>query len=727
MAAFEELGVMPEIILAVEALDWTLPTDIQAEAVPMILGGGDVLAAAETGSGKTGAFALPVTQVVHETLRDIATPKSFDEDEAGETKKTGFTLSDEDRDTLLAIDDTGLTCQARSPNWVGGRATIGITKGKYFYEATVTDEGLCRVGFSSSSSNRDLGTDRDGYGFGGTGMKSNAKQFTQYGEKYGKGDVVGCMLDMDAGQVSFFKNGQHYGEAFKIGAGARRGLFPAVVLKNAEMQFNFGQDPARPLRYPPAGGYEPFASAPPAHTTLAGSGPVQAGRRPLCVILEPSRELAEQTHQALLSFAKFLPPPQLSHLLLVGGVSNAPQLQALKQGVDIITATPGRLWDLVQSGAVDLGNIKFFVLDEADSLIESNHDLILQLHQRLSRTNLQVLLFSATLHAAGVRNMADKITRFPTWIDLKGKDAVPEAVHHAFVAIDPTKDTRWKSMSVRPHTDGIHRSDNVHLGSGSRDALSEEVKMMKPAILVEIINAYKMDQAMIFVRTKVDADNLEHYLVTLSGGKRTTLEATYSCSVLHGDRSVRERQDNLRKFKEGEVRFLICTDVAARGIDVRELPYMINYTLPDKPEDYIHRTGRVGRADRMGLAISLVSQVPEKVWYHQCDNKGKGCHNTALVENKGCALWYDEKLYWTQINTRLGDLTTPELTPENAYAMKASELEGEVVYGQRRGADPAHGETHTEELKDRVRELAALEEAAQKNFWEITCKYRKKN
>lgn len=120
------------------------------------------------------------------------------------------------------------------------------------------------------------------------------------------------------------------------------------------------------------------------------------------------------------------------------------------------------------------------------------------------------------------------------------------------------------------------------------------------------------------------------------------VESEYSCAVLHGDRSPQERRSNLAAFKEGDVRLLVCTDVAARGIDVQELPFVINMTLPDRPEDYLHRIGRCGRAETMGLAVSLVGTDKEKVWYHTCASRGRDCSNTRLVEQGGCCIWYDE-------------------------------------------------------------------------------------
>ena len=190
------------------------------------------------------------------------------------------------------------------------------------------------------------------------------------------------------------------------------------------------------------------------------------------------------------------------------------------------------------------------------------------------------------------------------------------------------------------------------------EGLSEAVKLLKADYLVKAINAHKMDQAIVFCRTKLDCDNIENYLQSLGGGQDTlrilsvysqytiiivgpkSMVNEYSCVCLHGDRRPQERKDNLQKFKvqqnlplifsailnfvktlifspitlqEGEVRFLICTDVAARGIDITGIPYVVNVTLPDDKQNYVHRIGRVGRAERMGLAISLVSKVKEKV------------------------------------------------------------------------------------------------------------------
>lgn len=192
--------------------------------------------AAETGSGKTGAFCLPVLQITWESLKDL-------EEGKGKSKGSGtgacsgpleWTLSMYDRGPELAVTPDGLRCQSRHfKEWHGVRASKGVVgKGRYYYEATVMDEGLCRMGFSTAEASLDLGTCRFGYGFGGTGKKSNNKQFDSYGEAFGKSDVMGCYLDLDNGEISYTKNGQDLGLAFKINSQLlKKPFFPAIVLK----------------------------------------------------------------------------------------------------------------------------------------------------------------------------------------------------------------------------------------------------------------------------------------------------------------------------------------------------------------------------------------------------------------------------------------------------------------------------------------------------------------
>ncbi|XP_010125024.1 PREDICTED: ATP-dependent RNA helicase DDX1-like, partial [Chlamydotis macqueenii] len=366
------MGVMPEIAQAVEEMDWLLPTDIQAESIPLILGGGDVLMAAETGSGKTGAFSIPVIQIVYETLKDQMEGKK-----GKATIKTGgavlnkWQMNPYDRGSAFAIGSDGLCCQSREvKEWHGCRATRGVTKGKYYYEVSCHDQGLCRVGWSTMQASLDLGTDKFGFGFGGTGKKSHNKQFDSYGEEFTMHDTIGCYLDIDKGQIKFSKNGKDLGLAFEIPPHIRnQALFAACVLKVTNLKFNFGEED---FKFPPKDGYIGLCKAPDGSVVKSQhSGNAQVVQTqnlpnaPKALIVEPSRELAEQTLNNVKQFKKYVDNPKLRELLIIGGVAARDQLSILEQGVDIVVGTPGRLDDLVSTGKLNLSQVRFLVLDEA--------------------------------------------------------------------------------------------------------------------------------------------------------------------------------------------------------------------------------------------------------------------------------------------------------------------------------------------------------------------------
>lgn len=728
MTAFEEMGVMPELGKAVEEMDWMLPTDVQAEAIPMILGGGDVLMAAETGSGKTGAFCLPILQIVHESLKDQSEGKGMGKPalKSSETSKN-WKMNVFDRGNAMAIDAEGHLCQSRDPSsWHGTRSNKSVfgKSGRFFFEATVTDEGLCRVGWSTGNASLDLGTDKYGFGFGGTGKKSNNRQFDSYGESFGINDVIGCYLDLERGSMKFSKNGIDLGKAFDIPGPLRNDKFhAALVLKNAEMEINFGQDA---FKYPPDKSYISLFKAPKdalGTSTVQSTGPAShkpAPNAPQAIIIEPSRELADQTHGQIMKFKKNLTEPTIRELLIIGGVSSKEQCDRLEQGVDIVVGTPGRMEDLISTGKLALHQVRFFVLDEADGLLSQGYgDLINRLHQQIPKvTNdgnrLQMIVCSATLHSFDVKKMAERLMYFPTWIDLKGQDSVPETVHHVVCEVDPYKDTQWQTLKRHIQTDGVHYKDN-HNNLSSPEMLSEAIKILKGEYTINAINEHKVDRGLIFCRTKLDCDNMEKYLMERGRGEIT-------CVCLHSDRKPPERKANLQKFKDRKVRFLICTDVAARGIDVTGLPYVINVTLPDEKQNYIHRIGRVGRAERMGLAISLVGLKKEKVWYHSnCNTRGKGCYNTNLTDKGGCCIWYDEPKLLNEIQEHL-DITIDKVQPD--MKIPVFEFDGKVTYGQKRRNVGSMYQGHVAQLAPTVSELAKLETMAQTSF--IDLKYKKK-
>eukprot|EP01025_Chloroclados_australasicus_P054950 TRINITY_DN6577_c0_g1_i1.p1 TRINITY_DN6577_c0_g1~~TRINITY_DN6577_c0_g1_i1.p1 ORF type:complete len:753 (-),score=102.41 TRINITY_DN6577_c0_g1_i1:390-2648(-) len=741
MAAFEEVGVMPELIRAVEELGWLLPTPVQAEAVPLILGGGDVMAAAETGSGKTGAFALPVLQIVHETLVYNMTKGANKK----QKQNVQCVLSADDKDAMFSIDASGLRCSCRSDrSWQGARANVGALKGKVYYEATVQDNGLCRFGWSTLAATLDLGTDRQSFGYGGTAKKSHDRQFDSYGEPFGYGDTIGVMLDCDRKSIFYSKNGVDFGEAFRIPESLHgQALYPAICMKNCEMSVNFG---AQPFRFgPPQGfvalqGAQGTVSNAASNESSSGGGRGGSDRRPLCIILEPARDLAEQTHNCVVDFKKYLSNPSINNQLFVGGVDGGAQMRSLREGCDIVVGTPGRIIDLVRSGKMQIGNVRFFVLDEADRLLDTgNFDIIMEIFRRLPKSGrgaqrLQVLFFSATLHSPEVQNLSKKICQNPLLVDLKGKDSVPETVDHVLVKLNPMQDKSWLQSQPNVQTDGCHHFDGRPApNSTSKAHMSEAVKILKPRMLQRIIDQYKMEQCLIFCRTNFDCDNLEKFLNTLGGGRafrgkaESGKENPYSCVVLAGGRAMDERRAALKAFKEGDVRFLICTDVAARGIDIKELPYVINMTLPDKSEDYIHRIGRVGRADTIGLAISLVSDVPEKVWY--CSVKGykpwldPKQQDVRTNEEGGHTTWYDEPQLLKDIEARLGQSISP-LEPDLSLPKQIKERLQGVKYGQQKGGG-ASKETseHLKVIQANVQNLAQLETSVQQSFLKMQTKW----
>ncbi|KAF5842464.1 P-loop containing nucleoside triphosphate hydrolase protein [Dunaliella salina] len=251
-------------------------------------------------------------------------------------------------------------------------------------------------------------------------------------------------------------------------------------------------------------------------------------------------------------------------------------------------------------------------------------------------------------------------------------------------------------------------------------------------MLERIEDQYKVEQALIFCRTNFDCDNLERFMLSLDnttqtyrGKKETGKEGAYSCVVLGGARSMEERRRALQGFKDGDVRFLICTDVAARGIDISGLPCVINMTLPDKAEDYIHRSGRVGRADALGLSISIVSKVPEKVWF--CSVKGykpwlqPKPADTKTQDQGGHTIWYDEQKLLGEIENRLGGIVArmgPDLSlpPEVSDRLKGGAGGGEA-YGQAKGGgNIKEVSEHLQAIRGSVESLAALEWQAQTSF-----------
>ena len=747
---FEAMGLSPELQRGIYDVGYTLPTEVQDEAIPLILGGGDVMVAAPTGSGKTAAFSLPILELVHEKLKEPEAPAAVKE--AAVTKEapppTGPpALSTQDRDATLAVDND--RCQSRSERWSGGRCSQGIAakSGKYAFEIVVEDEGLCRAGWSTQAASLDLGTDKNGLGFGATAKKSHNRQFDDYGVKYGKNDVVTCWLDLDVegGSCGFDVNGKSFGNAFAPLPDALQGvaLFPAVAMRNAQLAVSFSE-----LKFPKEG-FVPISQCPQLQAGVSQDGNQyestkkrqKSGRSVSAIILEPARDLAEQTHDCIESYARYLQDPHIKCALLIGGINTKEAENALRNGdVDIVTGTPLKVWDLVKRGIMDVDACRFFTLDEADRFIETDDvATCLKIFEKLPKgasatardRRLQVAFFSATLHSEAIKELSRKVCDNPTWVDLKGEKHLPDSVKHLVVPVDPSsldiRELAKQSLDdgKRVTTDSVHRKGELDkfeapsllkgdvkavLDTSSEDQ-SEVVKLAKPALFVKLFDSLKMEQCLVFCRTNLDCDLFEKYLNKIGGSggfrgrKESGKESPYACCVLAGMRSMHERRRNLEAFKAGDVKILIATDVAARGIDVQGLPCVVNVTLPDVAENYVHRIGRVGRADKVGLAVSLVSTVKEKVWFCQRGKKPPQKDTREFGKGGNC-VWYDEPDLLKKVEEKLG---------QKVPRMEASDLTlppelRDVVFGEVREGTEEEDKARTARLANIAGDVDKLKE-----------------
>jgi len=277
-------------------------------------------------------------------------------------------------------------------------------------------------------------------------------------------------------------------------------------------------------------------------------------RLPRGLVLVPTRELAAQVHQSLSSYGT---SAQVRVIAIFGGVAMGAQIQSLKRGADIIVATPGRLIDHMQRRTVDLSAIDILTLDEADRMLDLGFlPALRRVIASLPRSR-QTLLFSATLSEAVV-GLAAEFTRDPARVDVSDGRAVAATVSH-------------------------------HLHTVAVD--------QKRAVLTHVLTQEASSQALVFCRTKRGSDRVGEHL------ERAGIKA----AVIHGNKSQGARTRALGDFKAGRVNVLVATDIAARGLDIAQLPLVINYDLPLVAEDYIHRVGRTGRAGRSGRAVSFVS------------------------------------------------------------------------------------------------------------------------
>ncbi|AZP10615.1 DEAD/DEAH box helicase [Undibacterium parvum] len=277
-------------------------------------------------------------------------------------------------------------------------------------------------------------------------------------------------------------------------------------------------------------------------------------RRPIrALVLTPTRELAAQVEESVSTYGKYT---NLNSGVIFGGVGINPQIKLLKTGVDILVATPGRLLDHKQQGTIDLSHVEILILDEADRMLDMGfiHDIKKVL--AILPPKRQNLLFSATF-SDEIKTLADRLLDNPAMIEVARRNSTVEVIAQKIHPVDRDK---------------------------------------KHPLLAHLIKTYNWVQVLVFTRTKHGANKLVEQLI--AGG--------INSMAIHGNKSQSARTKALAEFKDGSLTVLVATDIAARGIDIDQLPHVVNYDLPNVPEDYVHRIGRTGRAGATGEAVSLV-------------------------------------------------------------------------------------------------------------------------
>ena len=293
----------------------------------------------------------------------------------------------------------------------------------------------------------------------------------------------------------------------------------------------------------------PFASS----STSPAKHPIRA------LVLTPTRELAIQVEESIKVYAKHTP---LKSLVVFGGVDIKTQTPHLKTGIEILVATPGRLLDHVEQKTLNLGQVQILVLDEADRMLDMGFMPDLKRILALLPKQRQNLMFSATF-SNEIKKLADDFLTNPTLIEVARSNATAENVTQKVYLVEQSK---------------------------------------KQALLTQLLQAEDGKQVIIFTKTKITASRLS----------RALQKEGIAAESIHGDKSQKERLEALDAFKAGKITALVATDVAARGLDISDLPMVINYEIPSAPEDYVHRIGRTGRAGASGVALSFVCEDEEK-------------------------------------------------------------------------------------------------------------------
>ncbi len=379
-------------------------------------------------------------------------------------------------------------------------------------------------------------------------------------------------------------------------------------------------------------------------------------KQPRVLVLTPTRELAAQVHDSFKVYARDLP---LKSAVIFGGVGMNPQVQAIAKGLDVLVACPGRLLDLANQKAIDLSHVEILVLDEADRMLDMGfiHDVKKVLAKLPAKR--QNLLFSATF-SKDITDLAGKLLHNPERIEVTPPNTTVERIEQRMFRVAASH---------------------------------------KRALLAHLITQGAWEQVLVFTRTKHGANRLAEYL------EKHGLPA----AAIHGNKSQNARTKALADFKANQVRILVATDIAARGLDIDQLPHVVNFELPNVEEDYVHRIGRTGRAGRSGEAISLVA--PDEFLDDEVDNFGNRVDYVSPYQNK------------QNRGRRPGSPAQPGSAPRAAGAARSGAAGAPAGKGKRSGAgqgqaarngQPRNGQPRRKNEGRRIEEPAVARQEAAK-------------
>ncbi|SBT77453.1 ATP-dependent RNA helicase DDX1, putative [Plasmodium ovale] len=746
MSAFEELGLDSNLCELLEKNRIELPTAIQQESIPLILGGGDLCACAETGTGKTLSFILSSLQIVHELFRNIGTyelksddnsitngkcgPSDCDQKDTGRKKKNIFTLKPMNNyNSRVEVDNNTYECVCSSNTKTNSFEEIKIDceirNGMYAFEVEIIENSFVNVGFCPLVKE----TLKYNYTYCSNGCKYTNSRQEKYAESFSKNDVITCLINKKTNTIAFKKNGVFLGNAFKMFYKYDDlPFFPYICGKYFHVKFhfenlkyvdttyyselgeicsvgkedNFGRkiyfdtsqdgdkynlhrdtskgDTCRISNIGSIGDGGNFSLG-----CSIGNRVEEENRKKLfCIVLCPTKDLAMQTYNNYLLYSECFGESNINIGLLVGG-ENHGRDKRNHRPYNIIVCTCYKLMESIRKNTINMNDIKLLILDEADELICNDENSVLLIKDACIKysQHVQTCFFSATLQDENVKDCISKITNKPLYVDLKyGKNSIPSHIYVCIYYVKNVEDYYLHGQKEYEKKENCYRdiiynekissmnyeqlyeyTDKVHLlncKNNEKEKISLNIKINKLIKLVHIINVFNMQNGIIFCRTNLDCDNLYNLLNHVGDGKaykgtvETMKENKYSCVILKGKMSNEERKNNLNAFKKGEVRFLICTDIAARGIDIQNVRYLIIMTLSENINTFFHKIGRVGRDGKNSLCIILSSQNDEeKVWYHTCSSRGLNCYRRNLKENNGCTVYIKESDYIKTINDLL--------------------------------------------------------------------------